>query len=154
MSIHSQVSILIAAIAACTLAAAPVAANPAANPATTSAAGLRPTAGPGAAAGTSTTAARTAVFRCAPAQGAAPLFSDEPCPGGTGAQPWQPQALAQGIARSSGPAGAPAQRTTPAATTARDDPFVDCRRRGGRLDLASRICHLPDDAARAMFKPE
>lgn len=151
MSVHSQVSILITTLAACTLAAAPAAASPAAASRPAASAGdTRPAAGNSEGAA----AAHGKVFRCAPAQGAAPIFSDEPCPTGTRAQPWLPHVMAQGIARSSGPAGAPAQRTATAAPAAREDPFVDCRRRGGRLDVASRICHLPDDAARAMFKPE
>ncbi|MGE0807319.1 MAG: hypothetical protein AB7L76_17345 [Burkholderiaceae bacterium] len=134
MSVHSQVPSFLAALCAVgALAFSPVALAAAS-------AGDKPA-----------TASGTTVFRCA-AGGAAPIFSDAPCPGAAGAQPWRPPTMAQGIVRSSGPAGLPSSRTANPGPAARDDPFVDCRRRGGRLDVASRICHLPDDAARAMFR--
>ncbi|MBN9460383.1 MAG: DUF4124 domain-containing protein [Burkholderiales bacterium] len=92
-----------------------------------------------------------AVFRCATKDGRT-VFSDQPCVGADRVELWKPRAVASGIERSGGPAGAAAPaRNAPAV---RDDPFVDCQRRGGRFDLAARVCRLPDDAAKAMFKTQ
>ena len=89
------------------------------------------------------------VFRCATSDGRT-VFSDTPCVGAERVQVWKPKVVAAGIERSGGPAGAPAPAR--AAEPARHDPFVECQRRGGQFDLAARICKLPDDAARQMFK--
>lgn len=91
------------------------------------------------------------VFRCATKDGRT-VFSDEPCVGANRVQVWKPKVVASGIERSGGPAGAPAPARTAEAT--RHDPFVDCQRRGGQFDLQARICKLPDDAARQMFRPQ
>jgi hypothetical protein len=91
------------------------------------------------------------VFRCATKDGRT-VFSDQPCVGAERVQLWKPAAVASGIERSSNPA--PAPRPAQTADTQRYDPFVECTRRGGRFDLAARICKLPDDAARQMFKPQ
>ncbi len=99
-----------------------------------------------------------AVFQCSTSDGRT-VFSDEPCVGAPRVRVWTPHAGAQGIARSAPSSPAPA---TPAAMVAaamgRSDsavadygPYVDCRRRGGRFDLAAQICRLPDDAVRQMF---
>lgn len=94
------------------------------------------------------------VFRCATKDGRT-VFSDEPCVGANRVQVWKPAALASGIERSGGPAGAPAGTPAPRVADAqRYDPFVDCQRRGGRFDLAARICRLPEDAARQMFRAQ
>lgn len=90
-----------------------------------------------------------AVFRCATADGRI-VYSDQPCVGAKRVEVWKPQAVASGIERSGGPAGAAAPaRAAPAAS---DDPYVDCRRRGGHFEIGSRVCRLPDDAAQQMFK--
>jgi len=91
------------------------------------------------------------VFRCATSDGRT-VFSDEPCTGASRGQVWKPKVVASGIARSGGPAGAPAPAR--ATDTPRQDPFVDCQRRGGHYELAARICRLPDDATRQMFDPK
>ncbi len=91
------------------------------------------------------------VFRCATRDGRT-VFSDEPCTGANRVQVWKPKVVAAGIARTGGPAGAPAP--VRAADAPRHDPFVDCQRRGGHYELAARICRLPDDAARQMFDPQ
>lgn len=100
-----------------------------------------------------------AVFQCSTSDGRT-VFSDEPCVGAKRVQLWSPQAGAPGIERSRAPAPAPAAPATLAAAAmdrapgldrAGYGPYVDCQRRGGRFDLAARICHLPDDAARQMF---
>lgn len=91
------------------------------------------------------------VFRCATSDGRT-VFSDEPCTGANRVQVWKPKVVAAGIARTGGPAGAPAP--VRAADAPRHDPFVDCQRRGGHYELAARICRLPDDAARQMFDPQ
>ncbi len=88
------------------------------------------------------------VWRCTNKDGRT-VFSDEPCPGAAQARPWKPKTAAAGIQRSAQPAGNPAPAR--AADAARHDPFVECQRRGGNFDPASRICRLPDDAARQMF---
>lgn len=100
-----------------------------------------------------------AVFQCSTSDGRT-VFSDEPCVGAQRVRVWTPRASAPGIERSRAPAPAP---TAPAALAAAAmgqssgvdragyGPYVDCQRRGGRFDLAARICHLPDDAARQMF---
>lgn len=92
-----------------------------------------------------------AVFRCATKDGRT-AFSDQPCVGADRVELWKPRAVASGVERSGGPAGAAA--TARSAPVVRDDPFVDCQRRGGRFDLAARVCRLPDDAAKAMFKTQ
>ena len=91
------------------------------------------------------------VFRCATKDGRT-VFSDQPCVGADRVELWKPRAVASGVERSGGPAGAAAPAR--AAPAVRDDPFVDCQRRGGRFDLAARVCRLPDDAAKAMFKTQ
>ncbi len=91
------------------------------------------------------------VFRCATSDGRT-VFSDEPCTGTSRGQVWKPKVVASGIARSGGPTGAPAPAR--ATETPRQDPFVDCQRRGGHYELAARICRLPDDATRQMFDPK
>ena len=91
------------------------------------------------------------VFRCATKDGRT-VFSDEPCVGANRVQVWKPKVVASGIERSGGPAGAPAPAR--AAEAPRQDPFVDCQRRGGHYELAARICRLPSDAARQMFDPK
>ncbi len=93
-------------------------------------------------------AGESTVFRCATSDGRI-IFSDEPCTGASRVQVWKPKVVASGIERSREPAGAPAPAR--AADAPRHDPFVDCQRRGGHYDLASRICRLPDDATRQMF---
>ena len=80
------------------------------------------------------------------------MFPDKPCGGADRGRWWRPKVGAAGIERSGGPAGAPAPAR--AAEPARHDPFVECQRRGGQFDLAARICKLPDDAARQMFRPQ
>lgn len=108
-------------------------------------------ASPLAAAAASASPESGAVFRCATKDGRT-TYSDQPCVGAQRVELWKPRAVATGIERSGGPAGAAAPaRSTPAG---RDDPFVDCQRRGGRLDLATRVCRLPDDAAKAMFEAQ
>jgi hypothetical protein len=105
-----------------------------------------------AAAATSASASDGAtVFRCATKDGRT-VFSDEPCVGANRVQVWKPKVVASGIERSGGPAGSPAPAR--ANEAARHDPFVDCQRRGGHFDLAARICKLPDDAARQMFRAQ
>ncbi len=103
--------------------------------------------------------APSAVFQCSTRDGGT-VFSDEPCVGAPHVRVWTPRAGAQGIERSSPSAPAPA---APAAMVAAAmgqgssagatdyGPYVDCQRRGGRFDVAARICRLPDDAARQMF---
>lgn len=100
-----------------------------------------------------------AVFECSTSDGRT-VFSDEPCVGAPRVRVWSPQAGAPGIERSDPSAPAPAAPATLAAAAmgqgSRTDaagygPWVDCQRRGGRFDLAARICRLPDDAARQMF---
>lgn len=91
------------------------------------------------------------VYRCATSDGRT-VFSDEPCTGASRGQVWKPKVVASGIERSGGPAGAPAPAR--AAEAPRQDPFVDCQRRGGQYELAARICRLPSDAARQMFDPK
>ncbi len=100
-----------------------------------------------------------AVFQCSTSDGRT-VFSDEPCVGAQRVRVWSPRAGAPGIERSSAPAQAPAAPAALAAAAmdrapgfdrAGYGPYVDCQRRGGRFDLAARICHLPDDAARQMF---
>lgn len=94
------------------------------------------------------------VFRCATKDGRT-VFSDEPCVGASRVQVWKPTAVASGIERSGGPAGAPAGTPAPRVADAqRYDPFVDCQRRGGQFDLAARICRLPEDTARQMFRAQ
>ncbi len=104
----------------------------------------------------------SAVFQCSTRDGRT-VFSDEPCVGAPQVRVWTPRAGAQGIERSSPSAPAPAAPAAPAAILAAAmgqgssadatdyGPYVDCQRRGGRFDVAARICHLPDDAARQMF---
>lgn len=101
----------------------------------------------------------TAVFQCSTRDGRT-VFSDEPCVGAPQVRVWTPRAGAQGIERSTPAAPAPiAPAATLAATMGHSTnagatdygPYVDCQRRGGRFDVAARICHLPDDAARRMF---
>jgi hypothetical protein len=92
------------------------------------------------------------VFRCATKDGRT-TFSDQPCVGAERVQLWKPAAVASGIERSSAGAAA-APQPTRAADTQRYDPFVECTRRGGRFDLAARICKLPEDAARQMFRAQ
>lgn len=95
-----------------------------------------------------------AVFRCATQDGRT-VFSDRPCVGAERVQLWKPAVIAAGIERSRGDAGAAAAAPSPGqADPQRYDPFVDCARRGGRLDLVARICRLPDDAARQMFRSQ
>lgn len=102
--------------------------------------------------------APAAVFECSTSDGRT-VFSDEPCVGAPRVRVWAPRAGAPGIARSdpSAPATTAPARLAAAATgqgpraDAGYGPYVDCQRRGGRFDLAARICHLPDDAARRMF---
>ncbi len=100
-----------------------------------------------------------AVFQCSTSDGRT-IFSDEPCVGAPRVRVWSPRTAAQGIERSNPSAPTPAAPATLAAATmgqsqgadrATYGPYVDCQRRGGRFDLAARICHLPDDAARQMF---
>ena len=94
------------------------------------------------------------VFRCATKDGRT-IFSDRPCVGAERVQLWKPATVASGIERSNGAAGAAAApQPTRTADTQRYDPFVECNRRGGRFDLAARICKLPEDAARQMFKAQ
>ncbi|RPH62134.1 MAG: DUF4124 domain-containing protein [Burkholderiales bacterium] len=94
------------------------------------------------------------VFRCATKDGRT-VYSDEPCVGANSVQLWKPRAVASGIERSGGPAGAPAGSPAPRVADAqRHDPFVDCQRRGGQFDLTARICRLPEDAARQMFRAQ
>lgn len=103
--------------------------------------------------------APSAVFQCSTSDGRT-VFSDEPCVGAPRVRVWTPRAGAPSIERSSAPAPAPAAPARMAAAamglasnagTADYGPYVDCQRRGGRFDVAARICHLPDDAARQMF---
>lgn len=103
------------------------------------------------AAAAAATAAAPTVFRCATRDGRT-VFSDEPCTGASQVQVWKPRIVASGIERSGGPAGsaAPARAAEPS----RHDPFVDCQRRGGHYELTARICRLPDDAARQMFRKQ
>lgn len=100
-----------------------------------------------------------AVFQCSTRDGRT-VFSDEPCVGAPHVRVWTPRAGAQGIERSSPSAPAPAAPAAMVASAmgygsnagpAAYGPYVDCQRRGGRFDVAARICHLPDDAARHMF---
>lgn len=103
--------------------------------------------------------APSAVFQCSMRDGRT-VFSDEPCVGAPRVRVWTPRTGAQGIERSAPSAPAP---TAPAAMAAAAmgqassadttdyGPYVDCQRRGGRFDLAARICRLPEDAARQMF---
>lgn len=93
-----------------------------------------------------------AIFQCSSKDGRV-VFSDEPCVGAPSVKLWSPKSPAGGIARSGPPAAAPAgpmARLAPDASV-RYDPYVDCRRRGGRYETGSRICRLPDDAAKQMF---
>ncbi|MCD6680866.1 MAG: hypothetical protein LT102_09475 [Burkholderiaceae bacterium] len=98
----------------------------------------------------------SAVFQCSTRDGRT-VFSDEPCVGAPHVRVWTPRAGTQGIERSSSSAPAPAAMVASAmgygsnAGPAAYGPYVDCQRRGGRFDVAARICHLPDDAARQMF---
>lgn len=105
--------------------------------------------------------APSAVFQCSMRDGRT-VFSDEPCVGAPRVRVWTPRAGAPGIERSapSAPAPAPAAPAALAAAamgqasspdTTDYGPYVDCQRRGGRFDLAARICRLPEDAARQMF---
>ncbi len=99
-----------------------------------------------------------AVFQCSTSDGRT-VFADEPCVGAQRVRVWSPRAGAQGVERSAPSSPAPAAPAAMvAAAMGRPDagvtdfgPYVDCQRRGGRFDLAARICHLPDDAARQMF---
>ncbi|HEY0879536.1 MAG TPA: hypothetical protein VGE10_13900 [Zeimonas sp.] len=104
--------------------------------------------------------APSAVFQCSTRDGRT-VFSDEPCVGAPRVRVWSPRSAAQGIERSTPVSTAPAAPATLAAgamgqvsrgEAADYGPYVNCQRRGGRLDLATRICHLPDDAARQMFR--
>ncbi len=90
-----------------------------------------------------------AVFQCSTSDGRT-VFSDEPCVGAPRVKLWTPKGPASGIERSSAPA-APLASASAGGESARYDPFVDCRRRGGRYELAARICRLPQDAAKQMF---
>lgn len=100
-----------------------------------------------------------AVFQCSTSDGRT-VFSDEPCVGAPRVRVWSPGTGARGIERSNPSTPAPAAPAALAAAAmgqsqsadrAGYGPYVDCQRRGGRFDLAARICHLPDDAARQMF---
>ncbi len=102
----------------------------------------------------------SAVFQCSTSDGRT-VFADEPCVGAPHVRVWTPRAGAQGIERSSPSAPAPvaparmaaaAMGLAPSAGTVQYGPYVDCQRRGGRFDVATRICRLPDDAARQMFE--
>ncbi|HLT27286.1 MAG TPA: hypothetical protein VK047_11415 [Zeimonas sp.] len=103
--------------------------------------------------------APAAVFECSTRDGRT-VYSDEPCVGAPRVRVWSPRASAPGIERSNPSAPAPAAPAALAAAAMGQDsradttdygPWVDCQRRGGRFDVAARICHLPDDAARQMF---
>lgn len=109
------------------------------------------------------TDAPSAVFQCSTRDGRT-VFSDEPCVGAPQVRVWTQRMTTQGIERSDRstsaalPANVPARlaattmgRTAGADTTGYG-PYVDCQRRGGNFELAARICHLPDDAARHMFE--
>ncbi len=90
------------------------------------------------------------VFQCSTRDGRT-VFSDEPCVGAPRVKVWAPKAGAQGIQRSAQAPGTPLARAATGGDTTRYDPYVDCQRRGGKYELAARICKLPDDAARHMF---
>ncbi len=92
------------------------------------------------------------VFRCETRDGRV-VFADEPCVGARRVEAWTPKDPVQGIARGNDAVSPVAAGTRPGTTTPeRVDPYVDCRRKGGRFDLGSRVCRLPEGTAAANLR--
>lgn len=90
------------------------------------------------------------VFRCETRDGRV-VFADEPCVGARKVEAWTPKDPVQGIARGNDGVTPVAAGTRPGSPE-RVDPYVDCRRKGGRFDLGSRVCRLPEGTAAANLR--
>lgn len=87
----------------------------------------------------------TSIYKCTLADGAI-AYTDMRCKGATEIKRWQAQKIAPGIT-STGTAMSVdmlSDQTRPAQQ--RDDPYVACRKIGGKYFVAAKLCKLPPEA--------
>lgn len=93
----------------------------------------------------------TSIFRCTH-KGGATEYSDIRCKDAIRVNRWKSERIAPGITAS--PNGSvDLHDNQPPAMQQRDDPYVACRKLGGRYFVAAKLCKLPQQARIQIYVP-
>lgn len=93
----------------------------------------------------------TSIFRCTH-EGGATEYSDMRCKDAIRVNRWKSERIAPGI--TAGPRGTvELHNDQPPAVQQRDDPYVTCRKLGGRYFVAAKLCKLPAQAKIQIYVP-
>lgn len=93
----------------------------------------------------------TSIFRCTH-EGGATEYSDMRCKDAIRVNRWKSERIAPGI--TAGPRGTvELHDNQPPAMQQRDDPYVACRKLGGKYFVAAKLCKLPPQAKIKIYVP-